>query len=127
MAGQRIHRRRPNATPRQQVEYGLENIPADRMVSVSLRDLMYVHQTLQEFSSFFHQPLHWETLGDVQAFIGNTEDGGFHCLHQSLYSKMRDMIPAELQAEFDGGFLDNPSSPFYHAPKDAIYDDDPGA
>ena len=58
------------STPTQRVEYALDTIPADQMVTVSLRDLMYVHQTLAEFNRFFHQPLHYPDLAAVQRFLG---------------------------------------------------------
>jgi hypothetical protein len=46
----------------EQVEYGLDTIPEDRLVSVPLRDLMYSFQTFRELVRFFHQPLHRQTL-----------------------------------------------------------------
>ncbi|PQO25997.1 hypothetical protein C5Y96_21335 [Blastopirellula marina] len=54
----------PEASGTRRVESGLETIPPDRMVSVSLHDLMFVHQTLAEL----------ETKGDgglLQALLLN--------------------------------------------------------
>lgn len=65
-----------HSAPAQRVEYGLESIPADRTVTVSLRDLMYIHQTLAEFVQFFHQPLHLPDSAAVQEFLGPRGAGG---------------------------------------------------
>jgi hypothetical protein len=57
-----------HSTAKERVEYGLDTIPADRMVSVPLRDLMYVQQTLVEFVQFFHQPMHYPDLQQSKNF-----------------------------------------------------------
>jgi hypothetical protein len=42
------------STTKERVEHGLDTVPADRTVAVSLRDLLFVHPTLGEFVRFFH-------------------------------------------------------------------------
>jgi hypothetical protein len=64
-----------HSTPIERVEYGLDTIPADRKVTVSLRDLIYVHQALAEFIQFFHQPLHHRDLASVHHFLGSRGSG----------------------------------------------------
>jgi hypothetical protein len=56
------------STAKQRVEFGLRTIPKDKKVSVSLRDLMFVHQVLAEYMRFFHQPMHHPTKKDVDRF-----------------------------------------------------------
>lgn len=100
----------------EQVEYGLDTIPEDRMVSVPLRDLMYVFQTIGEFIRFFHQPLHYHSLDEVKTFLGNSNSGAFHLFKECYYHKMRDMIPPDIDASFDADVFDHPDPPYYYKP-----------
>lgn len=100
----------------EQVEYGLDTIPEDRMVSVPLRDLMYVFQTVGEFIRFFHQPLHFQSLADLIEFLGDGDSGGFHLLSECYYHRMREMIPPDIDSSFDAGIFDSPHPPHYYKP-----------
>jgi hypothetical protein len=97
------------------VEFGLEGVPKERTVEVSLRDLLYVHQTLGELNRFFHQPDHFKSIQNVNLFLGSRgSGGGYEALHQAYYSKLRDMLPAQVQALLSGGAFEHPSPPFYY-------------
>jgi hypothetical protein len=88
------------------VEWGLDSIEASRTLEVPLRDALYGYKVLVEFMAFFHQPMHWRTIEDVQQFIGNVDRGGLHVLHEAIYKRLRDVWPADIQAAFDDGILD---------------------
>jgi hypothetical protein len=104
-------------TVEEQVEYGLDTIPEDRMVSVPLRDLMYVFETLGELNRFFHQPLNFQSLADVNEFLGNTNQGAYHLIAECYYRKLRDMLPPDIEAAFDTDRFDNPEPPYYYKHK----------
>ena len=105
-----------SSTVRQRVEYGLTTIPKDRKVSVSLRDLVYVHKVLADYLQFFHQPDHHRRIEDVHRFLGDVSSGGaFHVLHTALYRKMRRMLPKDIEDAYsDGVRFDHPSPPDHH-------------
>ena len=105
-----------HSTATQRVEYGLDTIPADRMVTVSLRDLMYAHQAYGEFVQFFHQPLHYPDLAAVQRFLGSRSSGdALDVLWESYYERMRRMIPADIDQAFaDGERFEHPLPPSYY-------------
>lgn len=102
-------------TPKERVEYGLDTIPPDRMVTVPLRDLMYVHQTLAEFVQFFHQPLHYPNLAAVERFLGTGDSGdGFSVLSEAKYKRMNGMIPPDIDEAFaEGTRFEHPLPPAY--------------
>ena len=109
----------PNyTTVKEQVEFGLDTITPDRMVSVRLRDLMYVHQTLSEYVRFFHQPQHYPELAAVERFLGTSDgDGAMGVLWEAFYRKLHDMLPPEIHQAFsDGVRFENPNPPYYYEP-----------
>lgn len=71
-------------TVEEQVEFGLEKIDPDRKIEVSLRDFLYLHNTVGELVRFFHQPMHYEKFEDIDRFLGNRENGALHLL-QEIY------------------------------------------
>lgn len=95
--------------------YGFESIDPKETVEVNLKDLMYLFSTLQEFQSFFHQPLHYRSLEDVENFLGSVNDNaGFKLLHTSIHEKMSNMLPEHINEKFDEGDFDSPKVPFYY-------------
>jgi len=54
--------------------FGLDGVDPEEKVAVNLTDLLYVFSTLQEYQRFFHQPSHYESLEDVQRFLGSEND-----------------------------------------------------
>ncbi len=95
--------------------YGFDAIDPDEKVEVNLKDLMYVFATLQEYQRFFHQPLHYQSLEDVERFLGSADDkGGFKLLHTAIHEKMRDMLPKHMDEKFGEGDFDCPKLPFYY-------------
>jgi len=102
-----------------QIEYGLDKVDPERTVEVNLRDLLYVHTVVGEFVRFFHQPIHWETYGDVERFIGNIENGALHLLWESYYRKFyySDVFPQDIVEMIDDGEFENPNPPYYFEPK----------
>ena len=76
------------------ITYGFENIDAKETIEVNLKDLMYVFTTLLEYQRFFHQPLHYQNLKDVEKFLGSVKgNAGYKLLHTSIHEKMQNMIP----------------------------------
>jgi hypothetical protein len=104
-------------TVEEQVEYGLETIPEEQMVSIPLRDLMYVFETMGELNRFFHQPLNWQTLADVKTFMGGRDSGALHLIRECYYRKLRNVLPADIEAGLDADRFDNPDLPHYYKPK----------
>jgi hypothetical protein len=98
-----------------QVQYGLDTIPDDRLVSVPLRDFMYAFQTFRELVRFFHQP---RSLEDVGRFIGNKDTGALHLIWENYYGLLADSLPPDIEAAFDSNRFDNPKSPWYYEPND---------
>lgn len=100
-----------------QVEYGLEKIDSNRRIDVSLKDFLYLLNTIDEFVRFFHQPKHYESLEDVEKFMGNKDKGAFHLLCE-VRSKFyyRDIMPKDIQEMIDNSEFENPESPYYYKP-----------
>jgi hypothetical protein len=99
-----------------QVEYGLEKIDPNRKIEVSLKDFLYLHNVIYEFIRFFHQPLHYETLEDVEKFLGNKKQGAFHLLSEIAYKKFyyQDIFPKDIVEMIDNSEFQHPNFPYYY-------------
>lgn len=110
----------PNhSTPKERVEYGLETIPADRKVTVSLRDLMYIHQTLWEFDQFFNQPTNHADMKLVDEFLGTRGSGGaIDVLFEAQFHRIHGMMPPDIEeALAEGERFEHPLPPKYFGEK----------
>ena len=76
------------------------------MVSVNLKDLVYVQQVLAEYMRFFHQPLHYPKLENITDFLGDKNSGGgFEVLNTALRQKIDKMLPLVIEQMMDNGIL----------------------
>ena len=97
------------------VSFGLDSVDPDQTVTVNLRDLLYVCNTLSEYMRFFHQPAHYPTVEKIEDFLGSIDEPkGFRVLHTALYKKAVPMIPAHIQAMYDDGAFDSGVFPWYY-------------
>lgn len=97
------------------VTYGFDAIDPDEKVEVNLKDLMYVYSTLQEYQRFFHQQLHYQSMKDIDRFLGSIDDqAGFKLLVTCISEKMRDMFPKHIDEKYDDSVFDCPKLPFYY-------------
>lgn len=91
-----------------------ENIPAGETVEVNLRDLLKVHATLQELNRFFHQPLHYDSLEDVEEYLGTYRSNrALRLINVARGQLMRHMFPKKLEQMFDEGVFAPPERPYY--------------
>ena len=92
---------------KQRIEFGLDTIPEDRTVEVPLRELMRIHETLNELVGFFHHPENFPDIGTMIRFMGNDEyDGAFQEISSRYYNTMLPMVPQDIQdriEDFDPG------------------------
>ncbi len=100
----------------EQVEYGLDSIDGSRKIEVSVRDLVYIQNTIGEMTGFFHNPDHYPDIAALQKFIGTKDAGAFHLLVECDYSKLYHMLPEDIHQGYDGGPFDNPNFPYYQTP-----------
>ena len=92
------------------VEFGLASIDTKRTIELPLKDALYAYKVLGELIAFFHQPGHWQSIEDVQRFMGDRHNGALHVLWEAYYCRLHDVWPADIQQAFDDGRLDR--SPF---------------
>ncbi len=81
----------------------------------TLRNLLFVHQTLGELNRFFHQPEHYPNIEAVREFLGSCDNGGgYDALVEAYYIKLRGMLPADVEELFTDGVFDHPLPPAYY-------------
>ena len=80
---------------------------------------MYVFQTIGEYVRFFHQPLHYKKLKDVNKFLGTGDQGAFSALHKCYYDILKKYIPEDIEEAFDDSQrFENPNPPYYYKVED---------
>jgi len=101
------------------VEFGLNKIPEEQTITMNLRDFMYIFRSLEEYMRFFHQPLHYQTLEDVQEFLGTVRSNdGFRVLSTAVYQKLYKVeLPEEIEKMIDEDVFDHPLFPKYYRVK----------
>lgn len=57
------------------IEYGLDSIDPNEKIEVDLKDINYVYKTFEEVNRFFHQPMHYPELKNVEQYLGNKDRG----------------------------------------------------
>jgi hypothetical protein len=65
-------------------------------IELSLKDFLYIHQTICEYIRFFHQPLHYKNHEDVNRFLGSFDSGALSALHKCCHKIFTKYIPEDI-------------------------------
>jgi hypothetical protein len=103
----------------EQIEYGFNSIDSEAKIEVSLRDFMLIYKTFAEFNRFFHQPLHYPTIEDIEIFLGNRNFDAYSIIRKIYYDILDKYIPKEIEDKFgeENDQLSNPHYPYYYKVK----------
>ena len=99
-----------------QIKYGLDGVDDGRSVSIPLKDLLFIKQTLGEFVRFFHQPAHYPDIEHVIRFLGDRDTEALGALWRCYYDVLGECWPDDIEQKYDKGDFDNPTPPFYYQP-----------
>lgn len=98
-----------------QVKYGLNAIDSNRMVNISVKDLLYTYKSLEELRRYFHQPMHYPTLVDLHIFIGDRESGGYSIINDLATEVLDKYLPEDIIEEIENGDkFNHPDYPYYY-------------
>jgi hypothetical protein len=102
-----------------QVFYGLDKIDADRKVEIGLRDLVLAFKTVEELTRFFHQPMHYSSLEDVQKYLGTTNASAFSLINKVYRNVLWNYLPEDIRDKLglETTELVNPNPPYYYKSK----------
>jgi hypothetical protein len=67
----------------------------EEKIEVDLSEVLRLYAFMEELVAFFHQPLHYQTIEDVQRFIGNRDTGAFSKMSEMYYQVLWDWLPEE--------------------------------
>jgi len=110
----------------EQIEFGLDSIDPDQTVEIRLRDFMMIYKTFEEFNRFFHQPLNYPSIEDIEVYLGNKDFGAYSVISKIYYQILPQYLPKEIEERF--GEVNDPFDiskyPYYYKQKnDANIDD----
>ena len=98
----------------EQIEFGLSEIDPKLKTEISVKDLMYVYKTMEQLNSFFHQPMHYPTIEDVEKFIGNKNEGAYQAISKCYYKILWEYLPKDIQEKIENSeSFENPTNPPY--------------
>jgi len=98
------------------IEYGLDSIDPNEKIEINLKDFIHIYKTFEEFNRFFHQPLHYPELKNVEEYLGNKERGAYSIISKMYYKVLDKYVQGELKVrlEDEDGKLINPNFPYYY-------------
>lgn len=98
------------------VEYGLDSIDPNETLTVNLKDLIYIYKSLEEFNRFFHQPMHFKKIEDVEQYLGDKDEGAFSIIGNIYYKIFDRMFPQYIKDIVEDDDFQHPKYPFYYEP-----------
>ncbi|GAB3941562.1 hypothetical protein GCM10028805_04880 [Spirosoma harenae] len=96
-----------------QVLYGLDSIDEKLTVEVSLKKLLLIYKTVEELISFFHQPDHYNNVGDLKQYLGNKETGMYLLLSRIYYEEFDKILPQNIKDIIEGDDFHSPILQYY--------------
>ena len=102
-----------HSTARQRAEYQLDTIPADRNVSIPLRDLLFTYNVLREFVDYFHSRTFYPSVSSIESFLFSPACAAYPVLKEAV-ERLNSLAPPDIQDALCDGDFDNPVSPHYY-------------
>lgn len=104
-----------------QVMIGLGSIPESTTTEVSVRDLMFTFQLLQELHQFFHQPLHYPADPNVIRYMHKQGGDALSLIHEAVYERVRNMLPKQVVERIHNGEFESGLVPYYFAENEIVH------
>jgi len=100
----------------EQIEFGLDSIDTEKTIEIKLKDFMLIYKTFEEFNRFFHQPMHYQTIEDIEIYLGNKDSGAYSAISKIYYKVLDQYLPKEIEDKFgeENDPLKNPQYPYYY-------------
>jgi len=100
----------------EQIEFGLDSIDSEKTIEIKLKDFMLVYKTFEEFNRFFHQPMHYPTIEDIEIYLGNKDSGAYSVISEIYYKMLPQYLPKEIDEKLgeENDPFDNPEYPYYY-------------
>lgn len=96
------------------VEFGLDKIDPNRTIEIKLKDFMFIYKIFEEFNRFFHQSQHFQTINDVELYVGSKEFGAYSLIHQMYYTVLYRYLPDNIIKSIEEGYtFESPIEPYY--------------
>lgn len=110
----------------EQIKFGLDSIDSEKTIEIKLKDFMLIYKTFEEFNRFFHQPMHYPTIEDIEIYLGNEDAGAYSIISEIYYKVLPKYLPKEIEDKFgeENDPFDISKYPYYYKVKnDANIDD----
>ncbi|MDN5201004.1 hypothetical protein QQ008_06520 [Fulvivirgaceae bacterium BMA10] len=103
----------------EQIEFGLDSIDSEKTIEIKLKDFMLIYKTFQEFNRFFHQPMHFPTIEDIEVYLGNKDSGAYSMISKIYYQVLDKYLPKEIEDKFgeENDPFHCPDYPYYYKVK----------
>lgn len=100
----------------EQIEFGLDSIDSKETIEIKLKDFMLIYKTFEEFNRFFHQPMHYPTIEDIEIYLGDRDYGAYSIIHKIYYEVLSQYLPKEIEDKFgeENDPFQNPEYPYYY-------------
>ena len=102
-----------------QIEFGLNSVDPEKTIEIKLKDFMIIYKTFEEFNRFFHQPMHYPSIEDLEIYLGNKDSGAYSIINKIYYKVLPQYLPKEIEEKF--GEEDDPFDiseyPYYYKQK----------
>jgi hypothetical protein len=84
----------------EQIEFGLDSIDSEETIEIKLKDFMLIYKTFEEFNRFFHQRQHYQTIEDIETYLGNIDFGAFSIISNIYYKVLPKYLPKKIEEKF---------------------------
>jgi len=103
----------------EQIKFGLDSIDSEKTIEIKLKDFMFIYKTFVEFNRFFHQPMHYPTIEDIEIYLGNKDSGAYSVISEICYKVLPQYLPKEIEDKFgeENDPFDKCEYPYYYKVK----------
>lgn len=80
-----------------EIEKDLDSISEAETIEVNLKQLLLVYKGIEDWRSFFHNPMHYPTIQDIEKYLGNRNRGMYATMNHIYMETFDQLLPEGIE------------------------------
>jgi hypothetical protein len=80
-----------------EIEKDLDSISETETIEVNLKQLLLVYKGIEDWRRFFHNPMYYPTIEDIEKYLGNRKRGMYAVMDHIYMKTFEQLLPDNIE------------------------------
>ncbi|WP_254411201.1 hypothetical protein [Dyadobacter diqingensis] len=84
-----------------EIEQDLNSISDTETIEVNLKQLLLVYKGIEDWRRFFHNPMHYPSIKEVEKYLGNRKTGMYAVMNHIYIKTFDGLLPDDIEERLE--------------------------